>query len=613
VRSEVRDRRSICVGALGTALLVLATAGIPAHLARAQDSGQAGAEAAPEPAPAPEKPSVEDFSKPMGPPDELNRGTPRGSMYGFIVASRKGDFERASRFLDLRRLQPEERERGPELARMLKAVLDEKLWVDFLLLSDQNAGFSDDGLPDWQDRLGMIETRDGPVAILLQRVPRESDGVRIWMISSATVARIPALYEEFGPLWVEGLLPSVFFETYFLDLALWKWLGIVLLALAGWLGAMLIAGTSVRLFGIFLTRGHAHLDKRIVRVVRGPVRLALFVMFLSVGRRFLRLGLPSQELFGLFERLLLVAAVAWLFFRAIDVAILGFRIRAERRGNLGLVPVLVPLQRFGKVLIVLIGTLGVLGTLGVNISAAVAGLGVGGIAVALAAQKSLENLFGGVTLFADRPVQVGDFCRYQGEVGTVEEIGLRSTRIRSLDRTVVSIPNAEFSNLKLENFAKRDRMRLFTMIGVRYETTPDQMRFLLARLREILLAHPRVTDDPARVRFVAFGAYSLDLEVFAYVNTADWNELLAIREDIYLLFMAAVSEAGTGFAFPSTTTYVGRDDGLDEEASRLAEARVKQWRETGELPFPAFSRERRSEVENTLVWPPPGSPDARKG
>jgi MscS family membrane protein len=243
----------------------------------------------------------------------------------------------------------------------------------------------------------------------------------------------------------------------------------------------------------------------------------------------------------------------------------------------------------------------------------VAGLGVGGIAVALAAQKTLENLFGGITLFADRPVKVGDFCSYDGQVGTVEEIGLRSTRIRTLDRTVVSVPNADFSNLRLENFARRDRMRLRTVIGVRYETTPEQLRYVLARLREILLAHPRVTDDPARARFVGFGAYSLDIEVLAYVDTPDWNEFLGIREHIYLLFMEAVKESGTGFAFPSTTTYLAQDHGASREDTERAERRVAEWRENGELPFPDFPDEFRDERRNTLDWPPSGSPDAPRG
>jgi MscS family membrane protein len=203
---------------------------------------------------------------------------------------------------------------------------------------------------------------------------------------------------------------------------------------------------------------------------------------------------------------------------------------------------------------------------------------------------------------------VGDFFRYGDQVGTVEDIGLRSTRVRTLDRTVVTIPNAEFSNLRLENYARRDRMRLWSMIGVRYETTPDQLRYLLAGLRQILLAHPRVTDEPARVRFVGFGAYSLDIEVFAYVDTPDWSEFLGVREDLYLRFMDAVKEAGTSFAFPSSTTYVGRDDGLSDEEVAQAEERVGKWREKGELPFPNFGEDARREVWNTLDWPPHGSP-----
>jgi MscS family membrane protein len=166
--------------------------------------------------------------------------------------------------------------------------------------------------------------------------------------------------------------------------------------------------------------------------------------------------------------------------------------------------------------------------------------------------------------------------------------------------------------MELENFARRDRMRLWTMLGVRYETTPDQLRFLLARLRQLLLGHPRVTDDPARVRLVGFGAYSLDIEVFAYVDTSDWDEFLAIREDIYLRLIDAVKEAGTGFAFPSSTTYVGRDEGLDEEEARRAEERVAAWREKGELPFPNFPDEARRRVWNSLDWPPQGSPAAAR-
>jgi MscS family membrane protein len=159
-------------------------------------------------------------------------------------------------------------------------------------------------------------------------------------------------------------------------------------------------------------------------------------------------------------------------------------------------------------------------------------------------------------------VRVGDFCRFGDKVGTVEEIGLRSTRIRTLDRTVVTVPNADFSGLQIENFARRDQIRLHTTLGLRYETTPEQLRLLLARLRELLLSHPKIDPDPARVRFVGFGAYSLDLEIFAYARTTDWDEFLRIREELYLRMMDLVAEAGSSFAFPSQISYFGGDAAL---------------------------------------------------
>jgi MscS family membrane protein len=559
-----------------------------------------------------EQAPVEDFAKPMGPADELNRGTPRGSMYGFIVACRDGDYERAASFLDLRRLSPARAGRGPELARHLKTVLDQTLWIDFTTLSDSGDGASGDGLPAWQDLLGRIQTGAGPVDLLLQRVPREGDGVGIWKVSAATVAQIEGLHAEFGPGMLERWLPAVFFRVAFFEIQLWQWVGLLLLALAAWGVSLFLAAVPIRVLHHAFARRAESLDDRIVRVVRGPVRLAIAVLLFEFGA--LALGLPVvvREWLRLPVRVLLAVAVAGFVLRLVDVGVLFLQQRLLRRDQTGILPALVPAQRIVKVFVVAFGGLAVLAIAGVNVTAAVAGLGVGGLAVALAAQKTIENLFGGATLFADQPVRVGDFCRFGGQVGTIEEIGLRSTRVRTLDRTVVSIPNAEFSNLQLENFAKRDQMRIYTMIGVRYETTPDQLRYLLARLRELLLEHPRITDDPARVRFVGFGAYSLDLELFAYADTTDWNELLLIREDLYLRIMEVVNESGTGFAFPSSTTYLGRDAGLDEAAIGAAEERVQAWRREGVLPFPHFPDDFVRDKQNTLDWPPSGSPGSAR-
>jgi len=246
-------------------------------------------------------------------------------------------------------------------------------------------------------------------------------------------------------------------------------------------------------------------------------------------------------------------------------------------------------------------------TVGIPIAPLIAGLGVGGLALALAVRPTLENVIGGLTLFADRPVRVGDFCRYGEEIGTVEEIGLRSTRIRSLERTLVTVPNAEFSQMKLDNFAARDQRLLKTVLGLRYETTPEQLRYVLAELRKMLLGHPMVTPAPARVRFVGYGAYSLDLEVFAYLRCQDQDEFLAINEDILLRIADIISQAGTGFAFPSQTAYLTRDRGIDPERGHEAEAEVDNWRENNQLPFPEFDPGLRWEMEDILDYPQRGA------
>ena len=244
---------------------------------------------------------------------------------------------------------------------------------------------------------------------------------------------------------------------------------------------------------------------------------------------------------------------------------------------------------------------------GVSIAPLVAGLGVGGLALALAIRPTLENILGGLTLFADRPVRVGDFCRYGSEVGMVHEIGLRSTRIRSLERTLVTIPNAEFSQMNLENFAVRDVRLLRTTLQLRLGTTMDQLRYLLAELRKLLLGHPMVTETPARVRFVDFGDYSLDVEIFAYLRCKDQDTYLAIREDILFRIADTVRQSGSDLAYPTRTVRFGPDPGLDAERGKDAETQVHAWRERGRLPFPDFTDVERNEAEDRLDYPPEGS------
>lgn len=246
--------------------------------------------------------------------------------------------------------------------------------------------------------------------------------------------------------------------------------------------------------------------------------------------------------------------------------------------------------------------------LGVPVLGLVTGLGIGGLAIALAIRPTLENLIGGVMLFADRPVRVGDYCTFGTFTGHVESIGIRSTKVRGLDRTVISVPNAHFADMEIVNWARCDKMLILATIGLRYETEPDQLRYVLALLREMFHAHPKIDRETVRVRFMEYGASSLDIQIRVYALTREWNDFFAIREDVFLRVNKIVTDSGTGFAFPSQTLYLGRDGGLDKDRSQSAVEQVAAWRRSGALPFPVMPQSKIDKLADTLDYPPHGSP-----
>ena len=247
-------------------------------------------------------------------------------------------------------------------------------------------------------------------------------------------------------------------------------------------------------------------------------------------------------------------------------------------------------------------------SLGVPVVPLLAGLGVGGLALALAAQPTIENFIAGLTLYADRPVRVGEMCRFGDKVGMLEEIGMRSTQLRTLDQALVTIPNADFAKLHLENYSKRGKNWYHPRIKIRYETTPDQIRWILVEVRKLMYAHPKVIQDPARIRFVEFGTYSIDLDVFAFIDVADYGEFLEIAEDLNLRIMEVVAQSGSGLAVPASRAVIERGQGPDEPRTQEVEAQVKEWKENNMLYLPNFPPEKIAELRGTLKYPPAGSP-----
>jgi len=537
----------------------------------------------------------------------LGTSSPRGAMFQFIAAARRGDYTAAAEHLNLRNLPPALRDlEGDALARDFHTVLDRTLWIEWESLSDSEAGFSDDGLPRAIDRVGAIDAKEGSVDILVEQA-NWHDGKPVWKVASQTVARIPELYEEFGYGTLGRILPRVLVEQRIFDVRLWQWIALALLiVLAATFGALLSRLASAALRPVF-ARARTHLDDQLIELTPGPLRLVFFALLLTLGLPPIGLALPVLAFLATVAKGLLVIGAIWLTTRLVDVASTMTQERLVAQGQ-AIAMSVVPLgRRLLKALLIAIAALFVLQNFGFNVTGLVAGLGIGGLAFALAAQKSIENLFGGVTLIADRPVAVGDFCRFGDRVGTVEEVGMRSTRVRTLERTVVTIPNGEFASMQIENFAHRDRIWFHTTLGVRYETSADQMRFLLLELKKLLVGHPKVHPDPARARFVGFGAFSLDIEIFAYVMTRDINEFLAVREDLLLRIIDLVENSGTGFAFPSQTIYTASDSGIDADRGKAAMEEIARLRGKGELGLPNFRTEQLTELSNRLEYPDLGA------
>jgi MscS family membrane protein len=398
--------------------------------------------------------------------------------------------------------------------------------------------------------------------------------------------------------------PDWAFDEYF-ENPLWQWIGAALAVIL----AVLVVWQIYRLGKYWDDR---HREASVWLQFGKPVAVvALIAIALFVNKLIdngINISGSAAEFTDLALQVVLFGAATWGAFLLLNRVAAGI-IHAQQMRPKGIDSQLVRIGfRLLSIFAVVYLLVAAADAVGIPIAPLIAGLGVGGLAIALAVRPTLENVIGGLILFADKPVRIGDFCRYGDQIGTVEQIGLRSTRVRSLERTIVTIPNAEFSQMQLDNFAARDQRLLKTILQLRYETTPEQLRYVLAELRKMLLGHPMVTPDPARVRFVAFGAYSLDLEVFAYLRCQDQNDFLAIQEDIFLRMADIVKDAGSGFAFPSQTHYHRRDTGLDAERGQQATERVEDWRTKGNLPFPEFDKGLRWEMEDTLDYPPQGSP-----
>ena len=292
------------------------------------------------------------------------------------------------------------------------------------------------------------------------------------------------------------------------------------------------------------------------------------------------MGLPllARQFWSTLAWVFVVIAAVWLFILLVSVAENRIRARLDRVRNTAAASILHLARRVVDLFAIFVGGMVILHHFGVNPTAALTGLGIGGIAVAFAAQKTLENVIGGISITFDQAVRVGDFLKAGDTTGTVESIGLRSTRIRTLGRTLVSVPNGRISGVTLENISGRDKFWFRHVIGVRYETTAEQMRLIIDSATSLLAKHARIETGSERVRFIAFGPSSLQVEMVAYIFAHDWGHFLELQGELLLQILECVESAGAQIAFPSQTMYLETASRLDEKITQgLERVAAPKW------------------------------------
>ena len=526
--------------------------------------------------------------------------TPLEAILGFRKFMRAGDYDTAGMYLDLRYIPDEVAQYDPgTLAQALSFVWTQQNVLDITALSDSPEGHLDDGLPSYRDQVGKVQLSGGTVPIYVQHIP-DNDGGMVWRISNTTVAKIPEMWEEHGfsefAVWLTRALPP--FSV--LGMTNWQAVSMATALVLLWF----VSGILSRLLSWLTRQVPSKLPVGLEQFFKAPMRLIIYVLLfravieqlgLSVTAR---VYLQSSPLEYLASTVLIIGLITlWR----------DYKIRQlELSGNLHLAALLKPIVLIAKIIVAVVSALVWAHNAGFNISTLIAGLGVGSLAIALAAQRTMENVIGAATLYAARPIRPGDLCRFGDITGVVEEIGLRSVTLRSLDRTLVSIPNSKFAAEQIENISVRDRIRFFKRLQLQMPTS-EQLRVILGELREMLAAHPRIQQDTVSVRLENIEAANAVLRLDSGIVTQDFQDYLAVAEDLNLRIIEIVHANGAIFSGPGQVLQLREFHQASDELMAEVRGKLDNWRDNQQFPFPDVSDDRKAEIEASLTYPPLGS------
>ncbi len=522
------------------------------------------------------QPAAPASTSPTTPADALGRNTPYGTVFGFLQQAEKGNYSLAAQYLQMNAARRQSE--GETMAEDLKEVMDRA--YSGTLGSTQPEGALQEGVPPGRQKLGTMSSGDAEADLELVRVSDPGAG-KIWLISSDTLEKLPELYDQVKARQVETRLPQWVVKHQLAGMPLWQWLALLLLipvaAAAAWL-LLVVLQIPVR----WWTRRHGDVVLANWRSVSAPAWLLAGTVIHRILERYLGMPLLQRHYYFQVVEVAVIIGANWILWRVIRWFLQRVRNRALAHGHSGTGSLMLLGERMIKAIVFAAGLFLILSVLGFNMSTALAGVGIGTLAIGFGAQQTIANLFGGVSVLWDEVIRVGDVCKFGDRTGTVEDIGLRSTRVRTEERTLLAIPNGTVATINVENLSRRDKMLFKAVLGLHATSTAEHVNSILSEIRRVLANHSKIEKQTIRVRLIELAPSSINVELLCYVLTLNFDEFAAVREELLLRIMNLVEDSGTSLATPSQTLYLSGDAGPKKE--KLDAAVKKTTGAPGERP-----------------------------
>lgn len=508
-----------------------------------------------------DKPKDDPTETTTPPPDPLERENPRNMQIGMMAAIGAQDDALLARYIETGKAPTDQ---AAEQARQFRLLLDKTGSIaQRLALPLVPEGALDDGLPPDEEKIGNLTAGGKEIPIIARRTEDE-EGRKIWRVSAQTLTQALAAEPPPPPKAEKSPVDEGQRKPIVLGAPLSSW---VLLLGVG----LTIFTAVVLLFRILYHRlaqqsedGKPHPVAAIIYAMVPPATLMAIFRTISINAEPLGMGLAERAGIARLSGIIVWIGATWLAWRLVAVAgdFISDRFRttghAQRIGMTGFI------IRSIRLLILAIAIAAFLATFGIDVTAGLAALGIGGLAFALGARQAVEDLIGGIALLLDRPVEVGDLCRIDGEVGRVDEIGLRSTRIRTRDRTILTIPNSQLSDSKIENLEKRDRFFVSQKVGVSYSAGAEGLARALEVLRSTLTEDPHYIPSICPIRLLGFIDGCFELEIHAHLRCPNHSEGFLRQEALMLAVLRAFEREGLEIAVP------GRRLTMEPDSARTA-------------------------------------------